>query len=56
MSSITKELTHPIVGSLSFEFSSFDVSDNTNLELILHTPLAETDTKDKIKTLMNRKT
>lgn len=54
MSNIIKEITHPIVGSLSFEFSSFDVSDNTNLKLILHTPLA--DTKDKIMLLMNKKT
>jgi len=48
MSDIIKEITHPDVGSLSFEFSSFDVSDNTNLKLILHTPLANTGTKEKV--------
>jgi len=53
MSDIIKEITHPTIGSLSFEFNSFDVSDNANLKLILHTPLAGTDTKDKIMLLMS---
>jgi transcriptional regulator with XRE-family HTH domain len=52
MSDVIKQITHPIVGSLSFEFSSFDVSNNTNLKLILHTPLADTDTREKIILLM----
>jgi hypothetical protein len=50
MSNIIKEITHPVVGSLSFEFSSFDVSDNTHLKLILHTPLG--NAKEKIMLLM----
>lgn len=48
MNEITKKLTHPVVGCLSFEFSCFDVSDNPNLKLILHTPSPDTDTKQKI--------
>jgi hypothetical protein len=51
MSSVIKKITHPIVGSMVFEFSSFDVSDNKNLKLILHNPLAGTDTKQKVMLL-----
>ena len=54
MSKITKRLTHPVVGSLSFEFNCFDVSDNTNLKLILHTPAPDTDTKEKMIDLLNK--
>lgn len=38
MSDVVKELTHPLAGKLTFEFVSFDVSDNLNLKLLVHNP------------------
>ena len=53
-SEIYKKLKHPIVGELLFEFSSFEVSDNSNLKLIVNTPFSETDTDVKIKLLLDK--
>jgi transcriptional regulator with XRE-family HTH domain len=53
-SEIYKKLKHPIVGELVFEFSSFDVSDNSNLQLIVNTPFSETDTDIKVKLLIDK--
>ena len=50
-SEIHKKLNHLIVGTMAFEFSSFDVSDNSSLKLIVNTPLSETDTEMKVKLL-----
>lgn len=49
---INKKLNHPIAGKMEFEFSSFDVSDNLNLKLIVNTPLTGTDTDKKVKFLL----
>lgn len=38
MSDVVKELTHPSLGKLTFEFVSFDVSDNLNFKLLIHNP------------------
>jgi len=51
-SEIYKKLRHPIAGTLIFEFSSFDVSDNCGLRLIVNTPCSETDTPMKMKSLL----
>jgi hypothetical protein len=53
MSDIIKEISHPVIGNLSFEFNSFNVSNKEDLKLILHTPLAGTGTKEKIMLLMS---
>ena len=53
-SEIYKKLKHPIAGELIFEFSSFDVSDNSSLKLIVNTPFSETDTDIKIKLLLDK--
>lgn len=53
-SAVNKEINHPVVGTLIFEFCSFDVSDNPNLKLIVNTPLAETNTSEKMKMLHTR--
>ena len=37
---------------LDFEGSKFDVSDNSGLILIVHTPLSGTDTSTKMKSLL----
>jgi len=42
MSDVKKELTHPTLGKLSFEFTSLDVSDNQALKLLIHNPDDET--------------
>jgi len=47
-----KQLNHPIAGILDFEVSNFDVSDNSGLKLIVHTPISETDTAAKMKLLL----
>lgn len=49
MSDVVKELTHPSSGKLSFEFVSFDVSDNQNLKLLIYTP--DDSSLNKIKKL-----
>ncbi len=47
-----KKLNHPMVGILDFEVSNFDVSDNSGLKMIVHTPLTGSDTADKMKLLL----
>ena len=53
-SEVYKQLNHPIAGILDFEVSNFDVSDNSGLKLIVHTPLSGTDTATKMKLLMDK--
>lgn len=48
-----KQLNHPVVGILDFESSSFDVSGNSYLKMIVHTPLPGTDTAIKMKSLLD---
>lgn len=38
MSDIVKDLTHPLLGQMTFEFVSFDCSDNKSLKLLIHNP------------------
>ena len=49
----TLQLNHPVAGTLDFEISSFDVSDNSCLKLIVHATLSETDTTTKMKSLLD---
>ncbi|AZV57510.1 helix-turn-helix transcriptional regulator [Clostridium sp. AWRP] len=51
-SEIHKKINHPIVGTMTFEFNSFDISDSSNLKLIVNTPLSKTDTDVKVKSLL----
>jgi transcriptional regulator with XRE-family HTH domain len=44
-SDVYKRLKHPSVGEMVFEFSSFDVSDNPSLKLIVNAPYGDTDKK-----------
>ena len=37
-----------------FEFSSFDISDDSSLKLIVNTPVAQTDTDMKLKLLLEK--
>jgi transcriptional regulator with XRE-family HTH domain len=53
-SEINKKLNHPIAGKMEFEFSSFDVSDNPSLKLIVNTPLRDTDTSKKMNFLLGK--
>jgi transcriptional regulator with XRE-family HTH domain len=50
-----KQLKHPVAGILNFEVSNFDVSDNSGLKMIVHTPSPETDTANKMKLLSDNK-
>ena len=47
-----KKLNHSIAGILDFEVSYFDVSDNSGLRLIVHTPLPGTYTASKMESLL----
>lgn len=49
---INKIFNHPIVGQLIFDLTSFKVSSNLNLCMAIYTPMAETDTADKVKALL----
>ena len=51
-SEVYKQLNHPYAGLLDFEVSKFDVSDNSGLTLIVHTPLQGTETAVKMKSLL----
>lgn len=51
---VYKQLNHPVVGILDFEVSNFDISDNSGLKLIVHTPLLGTDTATKMKLLLDK--
>lgn len=53
-SETNKILNHPIAGSMKFEFSSFEVSNNSGLKLIVNTPLAKTDTDKKVNFLLGQ--
>lgn len=48
-----KQLNHADMGILDFEVSNFDVSDNSGLKLIIHTPSSETDTKKKMEAFIS---
>lgn len=51
---IIKDVNHPVLGQLKFEYTSYLVLQDTNLKLTVHTALPESETKDKIKQfLMN---
>jgi hypothetical protein len=50
-----KIFNHPIAGKLTFEHSSFFISDNMNLKLFINAPAPETDTENKMMKLMNVK-
>lgn len=53
-SEVYKKINHPNVGELIFDFSSFDVSDNWGLKLIVNTPTLKTDTDKKVKLLIDK--
>lgn len=52
MSDVIKELTHPIMGKLTFEFVSLDVSDNLNIKLLIYTP--DDESSKRIQTFFLR--
>jgi DNA-binding cell septation regulator SpoVG len=43
-----KTIIHPILGKLDFEETAYMIADNTRLIMNVFTPLAGTDTKEKI--------
>ncbi len=44
-----KTIVHPVLGKLDFEETSYMVFDNTSLKMNVFTPLAGSDTKEKIR-------
>ncbi|GFZ31107.1 transcriptional regulator [Clostridium zeae] len=51
-----KTIIHPVLGKLDFEETSLLLADNTSLRMTVFTPMAETDTKEKIKQFIMRET
>lgn len=51
MEDVIKEINHPKVGRMVYEFVSLDVSANPNLKLIFHNPVSGTGTRSKIAQL-----
>lgn len=49
-----KQLRHPDANLLDFEVSNFDVSDNSGLKMIVHTPSLNSDTASKMKLLIDK--
>ncbi|TYB62722.1 helix-turn-helix domain-containing protein [Nonomuraea sp. PA05] len=47
-----KEITHPEVGELVFEYSLFRLPDRADLNVVLHTPHPDTGTKEKVESLV----
>ena len=47
-----KRIRHPIAGPMVFEYSSFNVTGQPDLKLIVYTPLAEAQTVDKLEELL----
>lgn len=45
MNDVIKNINHPLVGKMTFEFISLDLSINSNLKLIFHNPINETKKK-----------
>jgi hypothetical protein len=48
MANIVKKITHPTLGKLTFDFVSFDIFDNQNLNLPVYNP--DSKTVDKLIT------
>ena len=48
-----KQLKHPVLGPISFEFSSFAVDGRPDLSLIVYNPASDVD-RDKIRDLLGR--
>lgn len=47
-----KAITHPEAGDLTFEYSLFRLPDRADLNVVLHTPHPDTDTKEKVESLV----
>lgn len=47
-----KSMQHPLVGELSFEFLWFQTIDSSDLRILIHTPLNNSGTADKIERLL----
>ncbi|BBI30906.1 helix-turn-helix transcriptional regulator [Cohnella abietis] len=45
-------LNHPVIGPLSFELTSFLVSEDNNLKMYVNTPSIDTDTRHKLRLLL----
>ena len=49
---LNKQLNHPDVGLLNFEISNFDVSDNSGLKMVVHSPKPDSGTDEKMEKLL----
>jgi transcriptional regulator with XRE-family HTH domain len=52
-SSSRKRIKHPVAGRMTFEYTSFAVSDHADLKLIVYTPLEVDQTATKLDSLLN---
>jgi hypothetical protein len=49
-----KRIKHPVAGRMTFEYTSFEVTGETDMKLIVYTPLDGDDTVDKLAALLAR--
>jgi transcriptional regulator with XRE-family HTH domain len=47
-----KRIRHPKAGAMAFEYTSFNLSDRPDMKLIVYTPLAEGETREKLERLL----
>ena len=50
--SINKKIKHPIAGRMTFEYNSFTADDQSDLKLVVYTPLEEHSTQRKVRDLL----
>jgi transcriptional regulator with XRE-family HTH domain len=51
-----KRIRHPASGKMAFEHTSFNVADQTDMKLVVYTPLQEDRTVEKLDALLRRRT
>lgn len=47
-----KRIQHPTAGRMVFEYTQFAMLDHSGMKFVVYTPLAEEQTPDKLKTLL----
>jgi hypothetical protein len=47
-----KRIKHPVVGRMTFEYTSFAVTGSPDIKLIVYTPLASEQTAEKLDALL----
>lgn len=49
-----KVIIHPIAGDMIFDYQAFQAVDSPNLQVVINTPVTNTETENKVKMLINK--